>query len=424
LQILQKIKSNSDYKRLFENFISLSILQGLNYILPLVTFPYLVRVLGVEKFGLLSFATATIAYFQILTDYGFNLSATREVAINRDNKEKLNEIFSSVMIIKFGLLIISFLLLSVLVFSFEKFRQDWLVYYLSFGMVVGQVLFPVWFFQGMERMRYITILNAVAKGIFTIAIFVFVKSQSDYWKVPLLNSIGFLIAGFIGVNYAKKIIKFKLIRPIWSDIKEYLINGFPLFLSLAAIPFFNQANIIVLGFVYDNTVVAYYSLASQIIGILISSQVPVVNTIFPKVANDLYVNKNKALIFLKKITKYGVYIYILLALALIIFGKILIKLFFGSAMINAYMPVAIMGIVPLITFLANIYGNQILINLGKYNYYARALISAAFVNTISIFPFVYFLGSNGAALSRICSETIILIIVYFYSRVVLKERNS
>ena len=242
MQILKKIKNNSDYKRLFENFISLSILQGLNYILPLVTFPYLVRVLGVEKFGLLSFATATIAYFQILTDYGFNLSATREVAIYRDNKEKLQEIFSSVMIIKFGLLLVSLILLSIVVFSFNKFRQDWLVYYLSFGMVLGQVLFPVWFFQGMERMGYITVLNVVAKGIFTIAIFVFVKSQSDYWKVPLLNSIGFVIAGFIGFNYSKKITKIKFIRPNWSNVKESLRNGFPLFLSLTA-PFFNQANI-------------------------------------------------------------------------------------------------------------------------------------------------------------------------------------
>ena len=93
-------------------------------------------------------------------------------------------------------------------------------------------------------------------------------------------------------------------------------------------------------------------------------------------------------------------------------------------MINAFIPLVVMSVVPLVTFLANIYGNQILINLGKYKYFARALISAAFVNIISILPFVYFLGANGAAFSRLCSEIIILIIVWFYSRVVLRERNS
>ena len=171
---VKKTINSGENKRLLGNFFSLSILQIFSYVLPLLTLPYLVRILGVETFGLISFATAFIIFFNILVDYGFNLSATREISVHRENKKKTTEIYSSVLTIKFILIILSFIILSFIVFIFEKFNSHIELYFITFISVIGQAFFPIWYFQGMEKMRYITIINISSKVIFTMAIFIFV----------------------------------------------------------------------------------------------------------------------------------------------------------------------------------------------------------------------------------------------------------
>ncbi|MFZ5367938.1 MAG: flippase, partial [Spirochaetota bacterium] len=409
MQILKKIKNNSDYKRLFENFISLSILQGLNYILPLVTFPYLVRVLGVEKFGLLSFATATIAYFQILTDYGFNLSATREVAIYRDNKEKLQEIFGSVMIIKFGLLLVSLILLSIVVFSFNKFRQDWLVYYLSFGMVLGQVLFPVWFFQGMERMRYITILNVVAKGIFTIAIFVFVKENDDLIWVPLLSSLGYIITGIISVSLI--IFKYDVNINFISikNLTEQLKNGWYLFVSTVGTNLYRNFNIIILGFFTNTTIVGYYAISEKLLKAIQGLQIPIGQTLYPYIANKF--KKQGVLKAINNIFKYSILAFIFYCIIFIltfIFAKNIIFIISGDILINAINDLKIFSIVIVFGGLNYYFGILGIVSLGYGKYFSKAVIISGFFNII-IAPFLsMFLKDSGAALSLVFSEGILL----------------
>ena len=283
---------SQDKKRLLSNFFSLAILQGANYILPLITLPYLVRVLGVEYFGLLAFASATVAYFNVLVDYGFNLTATREISIHREDKAKVVEIFSSVMSIKFILLIVSFILLTLFVFSFEKFSKDALVYFLTFGTVVGQTLFPVWFFQGMERMKYITYLNILSKLIFTIAIFIFVQEQNDFWIVPLLTSIGFIIAGILSLILIQKEfnISFKL-QPL-ETLRYYFIDGWDIFVSSFFGNFYRNFNTIVLGVLTNNIFVGYYSIAERVIKIIQMLQNIVGNVLFPYFSKKFHNNHN------------------------------------------------------------------------------------------------------------------------------------
>ena len=135
-----------------QNFLSLLVLQGANYILPLLILPYLVRVLGAEKFGLVMFAQSLAIFLTVFVDFGFSLSGTREISLARHDKDKTGQIFLAIMFIKIILIFIALALLFIIVSTFSRFSIDKEVYLLSFGVVIGQALFPVWFFQGIEKM--------------------------------------------------------------------------------------------------------------------------------------------------------------------------------------------------------------------------------------------------------------------------------
>lgn len=429
MKIFRKFLNSPDKKRLFSNFVSLAVLQGANYILPLITFPYLVRVLGVEKFGLLAFATATVTYFQILTDYGFNLSATRDISIHRENKEKVQEIFSSVMIIKFGLLILSFILLIILVFSFDKFRKDWEVFVLSFGMVVGQVLFPVWFFQGMEKMKYITILNIFAKLLFTVAIFVFVKEQADYWKVPLLNSLGFILAGVLAlwIIFRDFGIKFPL-KASKNNLILQLKKGFYLFLSSGFLSLYRSSNSFIIGLILNNTYVGYYSIAEKIIYTIQSLQDIVGRALYPYFAKK-FRNAFEFTLFFKKIVFLLVTIYLSITLLTISFSTFLIILISGKDEIIISNLLRIMSIVILVGGLNYWLGILGFTSLGNYKIFMNGVLIAGISNLALCVILLILIGIYGAGLSLLLSEIILLIYLSLNLRKIIKiekvayERN-
>jgi len=319
---LKNIVNTEDKKRLLSNFFSLSLLQAFTYILPLLTLPYLVRVLGIENFGLVMFAQAFIMFFNILVDYGFNLSATREVSIHRDDKEKLTEIFSSVMSIKFILIIVSFVILSIVVFSFEKFSIHWELYLFTFLMIIGQALFPVWYFQGLERMKYITIVNITSKLIFTIAIFVFIQNESDYILVPVLNGLGFIVGGLYSLWIIHKHFYQKFTFQSTETIMIHFKDSSRFFLSRLAASLYTTANAFVLGIFTNNTMVGYYSIAEKLYMGMQSLYGPMAQTLYP------YVAKQRNIPLFKKIFFNVVFINIIAVAFLYFFGESIFALLF------------------------------------------------------------------------------------------------
>ena len=393
------------------NFFSLSVLQGANYILPLITLPYLVRVLGVEYFGLLAFATTTVMYFQILTDYGFNLTATREISIHRDNKEKVIEIFSSVMTIKIILMFVSFFLLSILVFSFEKFSQDALVYFLTFGTVVGQVLFPVWFFQGMERMKYITYLNILSKVIFTIAIFVFVQEQSDFYLVPLLTSIGFLVAGIWSLYLVKKEFGVGFEVQTIDTIKHHLVEGWDIFVSMVFISMYRSSNIIILGLLTNNTIVGYYSIAEKVVKTLQSLQDVVGNTLFPYLSKKFSITNKSFFDLNKRFFKFIFLIYFSLSLITMFSSEYIIYILMGEFNEIAILNLQIMSFVILVGGFNYYYGILGLVSMNYKKDFSKYIIITGLFNLLFCIVSVYLYPNYGASISMIISESVLLSLI-------------
>lgn len=363
-KLKHKLTGTEEKKRLAGNIFSLGVLQGANYILPLLTLPYLVRVLGPEYFGLLAFATATIMYFMLITDYGFNLSATRQISIHRDDKDKVNEIFSSVMMIKTALMVVSFGLMSLLVFSFEKFSQHWEVYFITFGMVIGQVLFPVWLFQGMERMKYITYLNIGAKAFFTVCIFIFVQEQADYLLVPLLTAMGFIVAGIWSLYLVKKEFNVSFAWQTAATLKFQLAEGWHVFFSSMAISLYTISTTFILGLFTNNTVVGYFAAADKIVQAVKGLYQPVSQAIYPLIGKKIHEDKQAGLAFIRKTTWVLGSGMFMISVMLFLLAEPIVNLLLGAQYHQSVLLLQIMAFLPFIIALSNIFGIQTMLNLG------------------------------------------------------------
>ena len=401
---LKRLTNTEDKKRIISNFFSLAVLQGANYILPLITLPYLTRVLGVEYFGLLAFATATVGYFQIITDYGFNLTATKEISINRDDKAKNIEIFSSVMTIKIVLMILSFFMMTILIFTFKKFSQHWEVYFLSFGLIIGQVLFPVWFFQGHEKMKYMTYLNILAKSIFTIAVFIFVRKADDYWKVPLLTSIGFIVVGILSLIIIKKKFKVNFEFQSIDKIKYYLKDGWHIFISGIFTSFYTVSVTFILGIFSNNQIVGYYSLSARVVGVVSGIFSPLNGAIFPFISNLVKTSKEQAKSVINKILTYSTGIMIFFSTLIFIFAKTIVYILASPEYEKSINVLRILAFLPVILNAAIIITTNYLINFGFQSKLAKIYFFTALLSLLLSFTLVPLFFEIGSAITVLLVE--------------------
>ena len=316
---------NNDYSTLLKNYSSLSLVQLSNYVLPLITLPYLARVLGTNNFGLVIMAQATMIYLTLITDYGFGLSATKTIAKNQKNTDKVSEIFCTVMSIKIALLCVGFLTLHALISFIPLFKSHQLLFYSSFLIVAGNTFLPTFLFQGLERMTFIATFNFVAKLAFTGIIFWVINEPNDYQWVHAIWGISYLVVDAIAFKIIFSNFKLKLKWPKQQDILSTLRYSFEYFLSRVAIAIYLNTNVILVGILLSTENAGYYGGAEKLLFAITTFYAPLIETIYP------YISRTKNIPFIKKVLLITTSLNTCACIAAFFVAPIVVPLILGDA---------------------------------------------------------------------------------------------
>lgn len=262
----------------------MALLQLIVLVAPLLTYPYLVNILGSELYGWVILAQVVASYASIMVGFGFDGVTAKEVALYAENPEKLSEIVSSVMIIRTGIWFVSLLLYCLIIAIIPAYSEYRWLFLLSFGCTFNELLFPVFYFQGIEKMGYITWITVLIRIVSVTGIFVFVHGPSDYLLVPVLTASSYIIGGLFSfyVIFVQNKVKFRI--PSFQAMKYYFKDAGTIFLTDIISTIKDRLNYIIIGVCVPMSQIVVYDLGSKITGLLSKPAYVLAITLYPKIS--------------------------------------------------------------------------------------------------------------------------------------------
>ena len=399
-------KSNS--RKLFSNFIVLSIIQGANLLLSLLVIPYVIVKVGADGFGAIAVAQMVMTYLSTISDYGFTLTATRDIAIFKDDREKISKIFFTVLTSKLLISVLLFIFVFLLGMFTQIFGDRFLLYALGFAYVIGQSLFVNWFFQGVEKMQYITISTLIARLIFVALVFIFIHQKADSILYLLFFGIGNIIAGLLSIFLAIRIYKLQFIRPRRIDLTSELKEGWQITISSLTVNSYFYSNVFILRFFTSDLVVGYYSIAERILFGVRQIITLFAQVIYPHVCRLAKKSKQEANAFFKQIYFPFLLLIFLGCCVLFFFSKQIIHIFIGNESFLPVLLLRLLSFVPVIVCL-NIPAYQVLLAFDHKKSYVQVLTLGTVVNLIANILLVNIWDATGTAISIIITELFITV---------------
>lgn len=398
-------------KTIIKNISSLFSIQVASYIIPLLTLPYLVRTLGVESFGYLGFSLAIIQYCTLIINYGFNLSATSVISKIRDDKNKVSEIFSGVLIIR--LLAFIFCALSVffvlLIFNMSENVSE--IILAAMGIPLGAALFPQFLFQGKEQLGLVSFARVLVQFSTIPLLFIFVNNSNDVWVAALISSLSSLAVAIYSLLLIYKRAWVVFTIPKIITLKKQLIDGWHIFISTVAISLYTSSVTVILGVLSGPVSVGYFVAADKIIKAVLGLYGVISNAFYPRVNSIVEKSKKNALKLIIKLGVLLISIAVFCNVAIFILADYAVILLFGPGYEITANLLKIFSVLPVVIALSNLLGIQILIPFGYKKEFSKVLLISGVISLLVLLPSVLFYAEYGAAISVLFIELLVTLLM-------------
>lgn len=257
----------NDHASVMKNFFSLTFLKGLEYLVPLFLVPYLVRTLGLERYGIVQSAVSFMYIFYILTNFGFNYSAARQISIYRDNPEMSSKIAGAILILKSLLMMLSFIIMLGLAMSIPSLQSELGLIILTFGFIIGDVLFPVWLYQGYEKMFYLSRFQIIARIVLFVCTIILIKTPEDYLYYPMIYYGSQILMAISTLMFANRLLGVSIAVPT-KDIlvREYRLALKPFFSSIAQV-LYTQPRLFYVSLIASPMMTGAFAIADKAAGV-------------------------------------------------------------------------------------------------------------------------------------------------------------
>lgn len=392
------------------NFFYFSVIKFANILSKYILLGYLIRTLGEQGYGILTWVDSFTQYFLILVNFGFDMYVAKYIVENKQNKAKIDEIISAILTIKTGLFVFGFLLLGLFSFNDEIAKVAHLLFFMLL-MGIGEILFPIWYFQGIEKMKPIAIVSVISRSLLVILTILFVKNANHIVVYIFILVVSNLVWGGLGFYFLKKVSNFKFIIVPLATLKFYLKEGYLFFLGRFSTLFLNFGTIFLIGYFCSKNLVSGFDIASKIIFAFIFPFEVIQQAVFPSIVRT----KNK--LFLQKLVLFTICSALFFAGSIYYFSEELMIFFGGIPMGKyAYLLKSLVVLIPVISS-SIIIGSCSLVAFGALKQYNYALVFSCLIY-IFVVLILYFMGQmsfKNLVILRVSVDIIMVLLIFYFA---------